>query len=344
MPSETVIGVSPASALPLSHALLVGLGCALLVWGLTRVLIGVLERRAILDKPNQRSSHAVPVPRGGGLAVMGVLLPVVAGLLLHAGTPPPDTGLLLAALLLLSGVSWMDDLRGMPARVRLGAHFLAAAAAVYLLRAQLSFPAYAPDWVIFPAVAVALVWFINLYNFMDGIDGITGIETVTLAGGIAFIGALEALPGTPVAIAVAAGGAALGFLVWNWHPARIFMGDVGSIPLGFLMGFLLVRLAASGQWAPALILPAYYLMDATFTLGRRLLRGEKIWEAHKEHIYQIAVQRGKNHAHVSAAIGAGNLALIACAWATTAGYLWLGLGLAGVVLILLVAYLVPRGG
>lgn len=344
MPTEIQTIADTAGTIPLPTALLIGLGCALLVWGVTGRLIGILERRAILDRPNRRSSHAVPVPRGGGLAVMGVLLPVLAAMLIYLGRGIPEAAILLAALLLLAAVSWADDLKGLPARARLAAHFLAAAGAVYLLRHQISMPQLAPDWAVFPLAAVALVWFANLYNFMDGIDGITGVETVTLGAGIALIAALEHADAPAVAIALAAGGAALGFLVWNWHPARIFMGDVGSIPLGFLMGFLLLSLAGSGQWAPALILPAYYLADATFTLGRRLLRGEKIWEAHKEHIYQIAVQRGKSHAHVSASIGAANLLLIACAWATTEGHLWLGLGLAGVVLILLIAYLVPRKG
>jgi UDP-N-acetylmuramyl pentapeptide phosphotransferase/UDP-N-acetylglucosamine-1-phosphate transferase len=170
------------------------------------------------------------------------------------------------------------------------------------------------------------VWFVNLYNFMDGIDGITGVETVCVAGGVAltegFSGSVGAtiLPLTLVA-------AALGFLRWNWHPARIFLGDVGSVPLGFLLGFLLLGLAAQGAWAPALILPLYYLVDATLTLGRRVLRGAPFWKAHREHFYQRALAPDGNHAAVTRLILIGNLILIPLA---VAGIFhpWTALGLA----------------
>jgi UDP-N-acetylmuramyl pentapeptide phosphotransferase/UDP-N-acetylglucosamine-1-phosphate transferase len=141
------------------------------------------------------------------------------------------------------------------------------------------------------------MWFINLYNFMDGIDGISGVETISIGAGAALTAALA---GGPLAWQVMAGGLALaaagaGFLTMNWHPARVFLGDAGSIPLGFLGGGLLIALAAGGQPAAALILPAYYLVDATVTLVRRLLRGEKVWLPHKSHAYQAAHQAGLAH-------------------------------------------------
>jgi UDP-N-acetylmuramyl pentapeptide phosphotransferase/UDP-N-acetylglucosamine-1-phosphate transferase len=159
------------------------------------------------------------------------------------------------------------------------------------------------------------VWFVNLYNFMDGIDGITGVETGALAFGLVLLSAVvPAL--SPVAVPAAAVGAAgLGFLVWNWHPARIFLGDSGSIPLGYLLGWLLLLAAGHGLWAPALILPAYYLTDATVTLVRRAANGHSLFQAHRQHFYQKAVQGGASHARVVRLILGGNLVLVALAWA-----------------------------
>jgi UDP-N-acetylmuramyl pentapeptide phosphotransferase/UDP-N-acetylglucosamine-1-phosphate transferase len=111
----------------------------------------------------------------------------------------------------------------------------------------------------------------------------------------------------------------LGFLAWNWSPARIFMGDVGSVPLGYLLGFLLLELAFRGGWLAALILPLYFLADATLTLGRRAVRGARVWQAHREHFYQRAVQAGRGHAAVVARVIAADLALILCAWAAQRG-------------------------
>jgi UDP-N-acetylmuramyl pentapeptide phosphotransferase/UDP-N-acetylglucosamine-1-phosphate transferase len=170
-----------------------------------------------------------------------------------------------------------------------------------------------PDWLDTVAAAVLWLWFLNLFNFMDGIDGITGVETVAIGGGLAAF-ALFAGEGPSTAwFGATLAAAAAGFLVWNWHPARIFLGDVGSVPVGYLLGFLLLSLAAQGHWAPALILPGYYLADATITLVRRTLRGERIWQAHAQHFYQRAVQDGLSHAQVSLAILAADLVLIGLA-------------------------------
>ena len=121
--------------------------------------------------------------------------------------------------------------------------------------------------------------------------------------------------GTPI-LAAAVAGAALGFLAWNWQPAKLFLGDVGSVPLGFLLAWLLLSLAAHGHWAAALILPGYFLADASWTLARRALRGAPVWRAHREHIYQQAVQAGASHAQVSGAVAVANLALVGCAAAS----------------------------
>ena len=148
---------------------------------------------------------------------------------------------------------------------------------------------------------------------MDGIDSITGVEAGCIGIGIALIAmqfpSFSIDPLLPTAIAAAA----IGFLWWNWHPAKIFLGDVGSVPLGYLLGWLLLNLASSGFWAPALILPLYYLADATITLVRPAARGERVWEAHREHFYQRAVQGGRSHAQVSTGVGLCNVALLGLA-------------------------------
>lgn len=214
----------------------------------------------------------------------------------------------------LMAVSWLDDRINLPPGPRFLAHILAVAALLALLPGDaLLFQGWLPLWLDRLVTVLGWLWFVNLYNFMDGIDGITGIETACLGVGIAVIALLAGGPVDAAPLALACAAAGLGFLVWNWHPARIFLGDVGSVPLGFLLGGLLVQLAAAGQLAAAIILPAYYLADATITLVRRALRGEKVWQAHRQHFYQRAVQGGKTHAQVSLAILAGNLLLLGCA-------------------------------
>ncbi|CAN0515829.1 unnamed protein product [Laminaria digitata] len=175
-----------------------------------------------------------------------------------------------------------------------------------------------PLWLDLAIAAIGWVWFVNLFNFMDGIDGISGVEATCIGGGIALVGFLalgsqSTLPWHGLIIAAAA----TGFLVWNWHPAKIFLGDIGSIPLGYLLGWLLLLLAASGYLPAAIILPLYYLVDATLTLLRRLQRGEKVWQAHREHYYQKAVQNGRTHAQVSIAVALTNTGLVALAVLTT---------------------------
>ena len=161
------------------------------------------------------------------------------------------------------------------------------------------FQGWLPPALDMAAAALLWVWFVNLYNFMDGIDGLAGSETAAIGIGLALF-AVVGTGGDPALAAPAAAiaAAAIGFLVWNWAPARIFLGDVGSVPLGYLLGFLLLATAARGYWKFALILPLYFLADATITLLRRLARGERVWLPHREHFYQQAVQRGLGHAAV----------------------------------------------
>ncbi|MBT5752563.1 MAG: UDP-N-acetylmuramyl pentapeptide phosphotransferase, partial [Rhodospirillaceae bacterium] len=169
----------------------------------------------------------------------------------------------------------------------------------------------------------------NLFNFMDGIDGITGIEASTIGAGLFLLALFSGTdPGIGI-FGLTITAAALGFLWWNWPPARIFIGDVGSAPLGFLLGWLLLGLAISGAWAAALILPLAYLTDATWTLLRRLIRGEKVWQAHAQHFYQRALGLGMRHSDVARFFLITDLGLVALALASTAksfpGAPWLAL-------------------
>jgi UDP-N-acetylmuramyl pentapeptide phosphotransferase/UDP-N-acetylglucosamine-1-phosphate transferase len=221
------------------------------------------------------------------------------------------------AAIALAAISWIDDLRTLGAMPRLGVQIITAITGVLMLPGPV-FQGFLPLWLDTAVAVVGWIWFVNLFNFMDGIDGISGVEAIGIGGGIALIGflALDSQTGLPWHGMVVAA-AATGFLVWNWHPAKIFLGDIGSIPLGYLLGWLLLSLAASGYLQAAIILPLYYLVDATLTLLRRLQRGEKVWQAHREHYYQKAVQNGRSHAQVSAAVALTNIGLVALAVLTT---------------------------
>jgi UDP-N-acetylmuramyl pentapeptide phosphotransferase/UDP-N-acetylglucosamine-1-phosphate transferase len=205
----------------------------------------------------------------------------------------------------------------------------------------LVFQGVLPAWLDHLIKGLAWVWFINLFNFMDGVDGITGVETFCIGLGLALVALLaqsppgasavtSILPAYPLMLAACAAG----FLVWNWAPSKIFLGDVGSVTLGYLIGWLLLITAAQGNWPAALLLPLYYLADATLTLGRRALRGEKIWRGHREHFYQKALLRGAGHAWVSANLLLHNalLVLLALAAATVAVAVWIAL-LGGVLVV-----------
>jgi len=305
--------------------------------GATKVVLIQLQRRSLLDLPNDRSSHSVPTPRGGGLAVLFVFLTALILLAAFGDVPKPQATWLFALTLALGGLSWVDDLRGLSPFLRLGGHVVGIGLAMALgLIDGPVFGGLLPP--LFDKIAAAFlwVWFINLFNFMDGIDGIAGVETASVAIGVAALAVLLGVGDGLHYIALGLAGAALGFLIWNWHPAKIFLGDVGSVPIGFLLGWMLLSIAAKGYWAAALILPGYFLVDATLTLMKRALRGDKIWQAHREHFYQYAVLRGKSHAEVSSAIAVANVLLVALALTAIPGQEhWAIIGAVCVVTVLI---------
>ncbi len=305
----------------------------------TRALVALLERAEVRDLPNERSSHAAPTPRGGGIAVVAAIAAAWA-VFCAAGVLAPASLMATVGMVGLTAVSWVDDLRGLPAALRLLTQFAAVTAGMWMLPGGPVFQGWLPPGLDAVASALIWVWFVNLFNFMDGIDGIAGSEAAAIGIGLVVIAGfgIGRDPGI-AALGAAIAAAALGFLVWNWAPAKIFLGDAGSVPLGYVLGFLLLELAVRGWWKAALILPLYFLADASLTLLRRLLHGARVWQAHREHFYQRAVQRGLGHDAVVLRVIAADAILIGCAWAAENGWGFAALGVATLTVVLLLVEL-----
>jgi len=247
-----------------------------------RVLVSDFGRRLVLDRPNERSLHQHPVPRTGGLAIIAG---VAAGCMVGA----PGFGVTLGLAAALAVVSFLDDIFDLRTSIRLALHLVAASATLLV---ELRFP----GWVLFVVFALAIAWYANLYNFMDGSDGLAGGMALIGFGAYAVAAALSGVhPLAELSVVLAAASAA--FLTRNFHPASIFMGDVGSVPLGFLAGALGVIGWNDGVWPiwfPILVF-APFVCDATLTLIKRLLRRERVWRAHRDHYYQRLVRMGFGH-------------------------------------------------
>ena len=293
---------------------------AFLTWVATWAVLRALIRFRVYDTPNARSSHEQPKPRGGGVALMSVLLVAWVAAASWLGATPMGFWPVVSAAAVLTVVSWFDDLRSLPVVLRLAVQALAVGLALAAMDGVgLVFQGLLPPLLDRLAAGLLWLWFVNLFNFMDGIDGISGVEAGSLGLGLVLIGAVAAWPGVQVALPALLAAATLGFLVWNWGPAKLFLGDVGSVPLGYLLGWLLLGAAMNGEWAAALILPLYYLADATITLVKRAARGARLWQAHREHFYQRAVQGGASHSRVAAQVLACNAVLVVLAIITATG-------------------------
>jgi UDP-N-acetylmuramyl pentapeptide phosphotransferase/UDP-N-acetylglucosamine-1-phosphate transferase len=257
--------------------------------------------RLPMDHPNERSLHATPTPRIGGLGIMAGVL-VAAVWLAETSLLPVMVGAFALAVL-----SVLDDVRGLPVRVRFLAHFVAAAACLLALGVT--------GWSLLAGTLV-VVWMTNLYNFMDGSDGLAGGMAAIGFGALALAAWLGDAPGL-AAFCAAIATAALAFLRFNFPPARVFMGDAGSIPLGFLAASLGILGAQQNVWPrlfPLLVFSPF-IVDASVTLARRALRGEKIWQAHRSHYYQRVVLLGATHRQLALAAYALMLAMAALAFA-----------------------------
>ncbi|HVY00771.1 MAG TPA: glycosyl transferase [Pseudorhodoplanes sp.] len=271
-----------------------------------------LLRRFALSRPNARSSHRAPTPQGGGIAVAGATILVTLASAVAGGSANlVPLGAVCAAAAFLAVLGALDDTGPLPPLPRLAGHTFAAALALTAVPEPL-IPAL-PYWIDRVALLLALVWVVNLTNFMDGIDWMTVAEIVPVTAALLLLGWLGALPGGAIALSAALLGGMLGFAPWNRPVARLFLGDAGSLPIGLILGTLLIALAGRGHWAAALLLPLYYLCDATGTLLRRLARGERPWQAHRDHFYQRALDGGMPIGGILARVIATNLALAALA-------------------------------
>ncbi len=288
--------------------------CAILIV----VLRPLLERYA-MAQPNARSSHKIPTPQGGGIAVVAatILVCVVTYYLLPANAAAKlQLPIIFAAVVLMAGVGVLADIHPENVAWRLLLQTLAVAAVIFVLPAELRVLPMLP----LPAERIALLigglWFVNLVNFMDGLDWMTVAEVVPITAALAVIGLLGLLPQAAIVVSLALCGAMIGFAYFNRPVAKLFLGDVGSLPVGLILAWLLILLAGNGGRAAAILLPLYYLADSTITLVRRARNGEKIWRAHRSHFYQRATDRGYSVLDVVTRVFAVNLALAALAIVT----------------------------
>lgn len=289
---------------------------------LTTMMRRYSASRSILDQPNHRSAHTAPMPRGGGVAIVAAVLSAVTIACLAGWVQPRLCAALVGGGLLVAAIGWVDDLRGASVRLRLLVHAVAAAWALAWLGGlpdlRVGEGVVGLGWLGTALALLGVVWATNLYNFMDGVDGFAGTEALMAAGvGGILLAGVGAWQLALVCFIVAA--ASAGFLVWNWPPAKIFMGDVGS---GFLGHTLAVIAIASERASDIslltwLIVLGVFVFDATVTLFRRLGRGDPLFAAHAQHAYQRLVARTRSHASATAGLIAMNLLLATiAAWYT----------------------------
>jgi UDP-N-acetylmuramyl pentapeptide phosphotransferase/UDP-N-acetylglucosamine-1-phosphate transferase len=325
------IGRRGMEGITITHLLSLGLA-ALAAMLVSLTLITLLRpslTRFALAHPNARSSHRKPTPQGGGIAVVVATFAVAWAAvalepqILHnqvLRTQSSEFLALTAAATVLALVGMIDDMRSLPAALRLVAQCIAVGAVIATLPHELRPLPQIPWGVERACLLLAGVWLVNLTNFMDGMDWMTVAELVPVTGAIVLLGLSGTIGLLPALVAAALLGATLGFAPFNKPVAQLFLGDVGSLPLGLLLGWLLLQLAASGHVAAALILPLYFLADATITLMRRLAAGEPVWQAHRTHFYQRATDNGFTVPQIVARVFLVNLALAALALASVAAH------------------------
>ncbi|MCH9812070.1 glycosyltransferase family 4 protein [bacterium] len=257
----------------------------------------------IIDVPNSRSNHKHSTPTAGGLAIV---LTVTIFMLFYKGLSP-ETKILpfLTSLWIIASVSLVDDLKSLQVLPRV----------IFQFTSMITLLSYYMPGYLF--LCIPLFFFINFYNFMDGIDGSAVSEASHISFSFFIISFLvPELPESMRILSVVLFGASLGFAKFNWHPAKIFLGDVGSISLGLICGWLLLNLAMEGLYAASLIIPMFYLADSSLTILKRLIQRKKIWEAHSEHFFQKAARKGHSHSRITKKIIACNLVLMGLAVAS----------------------------
>jgi Fuc2NAc and GlcNAc transferase len=290
-------------------------------YALTAWLLHHTRMRQIVDRPNPRSSHSTPTPRGGGLSIVTVTACGVAVLYAAGMLSLPLTAALVLGGLSVAAVGFWDDVRSAPVAFRIAVHLGAAVLAVYCLgtasviRVGDSIVDLGSMGPILGVLAVG--WILNLFNFMDGIDGIAASEAACVLFSAAGLGLFVAQC-SPIEVApeLVAGAACLGFLKWNWPPASIFMGDIGSGFLGYVIAVIAIHSSQTSaiNFFAWLTLGGVFFVDATLTLGRRLVRGERVHQAHRTHAYQWLARRWGSHSRVTVSVIIINLVwLLPCA-------------------------------
>lgn len=333
-------------------ALAAALNGAIAYFALRRIL-SWLRMRA-LAHPNSRSSHSLPTPQGAGIVIVPLAI-VVAALPFSLNICTPTLGfggmhafVAFVAILCLTTVGFLDDQRPLPIALRLIVQIIAVMSVIFTLPGEYGLlPSLLPRLAERVLIVAAVLWFINLTNFMDGADLMSATETAAITVGIAILAAMGAVPPNFGWIAAALFGTMLGFVPWNAPPARVFLGDAGSVPIGLMIALLLLHIAASGHVISALILPLYYLADASVTMTRRLVVGDRFWEAHRDHYYQRALRRGMPVPQLIVYVGltnAGLVALSTLAGVAEDGAIQFGALLAAILLVAWTLSFLSRGG
>jgi UDP-N-acetylmuramyl pentapeptide phosphotransferase/UDP-N-acetylglucosamine-1-phosphate transferase len=297
--------------------------------------------RHALARPNARSSHRVPTPQGAGIAVIAATLVVAGAIMACVGaTELKIPAAIFGASLFIATVGFADDVKSIRVLPRLILQALAVAAIVVTASSDLRIVPACPLWIERGLLLLAGLWFVNLVNFMDGLDWMTVAEVVPITGTLVILGRLGEFPPSATLLAAALCGAMIGFAPFNRPVAKIFLGDVGSLPIGLLLGWCLLQLAYDKHFAAALLLPLYYLFDTTATLLRRLANREPFWAAHRSHFYQRATDNGFTVWRVVSEVFALNVGLAVLAIASTktqssaANILFLALGSVAVGFVL----------
>ncbi|MET4231385.1 UDP-N-acetylmuramyl pentapeptide phosphotransferase/UDP-N-acetylglucosamine-1-phosphate transferase [Bradyrhizobium sp. I1.8.5] len=293
-----------------------------------------LLQRYALARPNARSSHRIPTPQGAGIAVITATLLVASAWAAWANVAIPPA--LVIATIVIALVGFADDIVSLPVLARLALQAACVGAVVFTASETARIVPALPLPLERGLILLAGVWFVNLVNFMDGLDLMTVAEVVPVTAALLLLGLLGDLSWPAALIATAMCGAMLGFAPFNRPVAKVFLGDVGSLPIGLLLGWCLLELAWHGQPAAALLLPAYYLVDSTITLFRRIARREQFWSAHRSHFYQRATDNGFTVRRVIGDVFALNLLLAVLAIitvrASSTSVTWLAL-VAGAIAI-----------
>jgi UDP-N-acetylmuramyl pentapeptide phosphotransferase/UDP-N-acetylglucosamine-1-phosphate transferase len=295
--------------LALSALIAAAMLSAVVTWAIRPLLL-----RHALARPNARSSHRVPTPQGGGIAVIAATLVVGGAIMVWAGTTDLKVPVaMFAASLFIAIVGFADDVKSIDVLPRLLLQAAAVGAIIFTSSGDLRIAPACPLWIERGLLLLAGLWFVNLVNFMDGLDLMTVAEVVPITAAMVMLGISADFPASATLVAAALCGAMLGFAPFNRPVAKIFLGDVGSLPIGLLLGWCLLQLALHGQFAAALLLPMYYLFDATVTLLRRMARREPFWAAHRSHFYQRATDNGFSVWRVVREVFALNVVLAALA-------------------------------